>query len=458
MYFNDTVCAVATPAGTGGVAIVRISGSKAKFIAEKICGIAIEKPRHAYYCKNVASLDDVLLTYFKAPNSYTGEDVVEISCHASTYITSRLLELCVDSGARIARAGEFTERAFLNGRMDLAQAEAVADLIASENAASHHLALQQLRGGLSNFLAYLREQLLHLASLLELELDFSEEDLEFANREELALLLEKIKEQAVSLCNSFILGNAIKEGVPVAIIGKPNAGKSTLLNALLHEEKALVSDIPGTTRDAIEDTIVIEGVKFRFIDTAGLRTATDEVERMGVERTYEKMQNASIWLYMFDVTSLSLEQALEEVTELKRISKSQNVKVFLVGNKCDLLGAAPTGGVASDVVEGIASDVIFISAKNADILELKKKLFEACGINNISQQQVILSNARHYEILQRIVRQTDEALNAISAGLPSDLLAQHIRVAISSVSEITGGEILPDNILANIFSKFCIGK
>jgi tRNA modification GTPase len=403
-------------------------------------------------------LDSVLLTYFKAPHSYTGEDVVEISCHASPYIVRTILSLCLAAGGRMARAGEFTERAFLNGKLDLSQAEAVADVIASENSAAHRLAMVGLRGGVSNEIAYLRSGLLDLTSLLELELDFGEENVEFASRSELQELLEKIASRAFALRSSFALGNAIKEGISVAIIGKPNAGKSTLLNSLFGDEKALVSEIAGTTRDAIEDTIVIHGIKFRFIDTAGLRVSDDIVERMGVERTLLKMQQAFIWLYVFDVTEMSFEQAQSEVMTLK---PSADVKIIFIGNKTDILHQRPCSRLHPQSLPPLpqshSDNAIYLSARNSELSELHKALIELSGAGTLSENQIILTNARHYDILGNVLKDLEQLRTDLNNKLSADLLSQQLRSILNHLGEITG-EITTDNILSNIFGKFCIGK
>jgi tRNA modification GTPase len=464
---DDVICAVATPSGIGGVSIVRLSGREALSVVGSVVEKPLLLPRYAYYreIRNAdgSLLDNVLLTYFKAPHSYTGEDIVEISCHASPYIVRTILSLCLASGARIARAGEFTERAFLNGKLDLSQAEAVADVIASENAASHFLAMQQFRGGVSSEIALLRSGLLDLTSLLELELDFGEEDVEFASRNELHALLEKIASRASALRNSFALGNAIKEGVPVAIIGKPNAGKSTLLNALLGDEKALVSEIPGTTRDAIEDTIVLDNVKFRFIDTAGLRVSNDIVERMGVERTLSKMKRAFIWLYVFDITEMSFEQAYSEVAALK---PPADVKIIFVGNKTDIVpdmkrsqysnSQQPDNSQQSNNSPQ-SNNLIYISARSGELTELRTALIELSGTSALSEQQIILTNARHYDILGKVLDGLTQLRTDLKNKLSADLLSQQLRTIINYLGEITG-QITTDNILANIFNKFCIGK
>ncbi|MDR0618331.1 MAG: tRNA uridine-5-carboxymethylaminomethyl(34) synthesis GTPase MnmE [Bacteroidales bacterium] len=476
-FFEDTICAAATPAGAGGIAVIRISGTVALDVADRITDVSAVStvpqssfvPRRVYYKEVYNSdgslLDNVLLTYFKTPYSYTGEDVVEISCHASPYIVRTILSLCLAAGARIARAGEFTQRAFLNGKLDLSQAEAVADVIASENAASHRLAIMGLRGGVSAEISMLRSELLNLTSLLELELDFGEEDVEFASRSELRKLLEKIALHANTLRNSFALGNAIKEGIPVAIIGKPNAGKSTLLNALLGDEKALVSEVAGTTRDAIEDTVIINGIKFRFIDTAGLRNSDDIVERMGVERTLSKMRQASIWLYVFDITDISLEQAYSEVAALKPNVDAASAdaasvpQVIFIGNKIDKLSEQQLSVLHNNSLMPASNNIFLsaISAQSSQLDCLREALIELSGANAVSQNQVILTNARHYEILGKVMDGLSQIKTEIESGLSADLLSQQLRTVLDCLGEITG-QITTDDVLANIFSRFCIGK
>lgn len=445
-------------------------------------------------------LDEGVVTLFRAPHSYTGEDVVELSCHASPYIVRRLLSVLTAAGARMAEPGEFTKRAFLNGRMDLSQAEAVADLIAAENKASHDLAWRQLRGGVSNEMAALRARLVEFASLVELELDFSEEDVEFADRSALRALLDEISARVAALRRSFATGLALKEGVPVVLIGRPNAGKSTLLNRLLHEEKALVSEIPGTTRDTIEDVWEWEGVRYRFIDTAGLRESTDPLELAGMARTKEKMRRSRLWLYLFDASDMSAEAARAEAFRWYQDVMggagaadgsgeagaagsfpsasvgspemgSPEVQILLVGNKCDKLTASSlekaVGGEAgvagasamvgqSDVAGGIL-DLLYLSAKTGQGLdELESRIKARCGLR-LSENETILTNARHAEVLGRLAETLDRILSGLTANLSGDLLAQDIREALRYIGEITG-EVHPDELLGTIFSRFCIGK
>ena len=423
---EDTICAPATPAGKGGVSIVRVSGPQALAAAVAIGGKAVSAM--ASHTLRLAGLkdaegliDQAVVSYYKAPHSYTGEDVVEFSVHGSPYIVQRLMQALFALGVRLAEAGEFTKRAFLNGRMDLSQAEAVADLISGETKAAHDLALRQLRGGFSSEIETLRLKLLEFASLVELELDFGEEDVEFADRSQLRALLKELGLKVDSMRASFRLGNAIKEGIPVAIIGKPNAGKSTLINALLHEERALVSDVPGTTRDTIEEVWYIGGMKFRFIDTAGLRQSEDKVEQMGIERTLQKMRQARVWLYMFDASTMSLETARAEV---------------------------------GTYVEKVFGNEALVDEVGLDLLEdALRALIPVMPDENV----LILSNARHYEALGLVQEDLRKVETGLDSGLPGDLLAMDIRSAIDHLGLITG-KILADDILGTVFSKFCIGK
>ncbi len=395
-------------------------------------------------------IDDVVLTVFKGPNSFTGENIVEIACHGSQYIQEQLLHLLVKEGARLATAGEFTFRAFLNGKFDLTQAEAVADLISSHSATSHHVAMQQMRGGFSGKIKVLRDNLINFASLVELELDFSEEDVEFASRTELSKNIVSMQNVIDKLIRSFELGNVIKNGVPVCIAGKPNAGKSTLLNGLLDEDRAIVSDIPGTTRDTIEDEIVIEGVRFRFIDTAGLRKTTDSIESQGVARTYETMKKASVVIYLFDVHELTSTELQKELDELKAHTQAE---IIVVGNKIDKEDIAYTKKEFAHF-----KDILFISAKEKlNLEELKVKLIDLFDEKSNNIPETIITNARHAEALQH----TYNALTRVKAGLDKklsgELLASDIRDALHHLGLITG-EVSTDDLLQSIFSRFCIGK
>jgi len=462
---SDTICALATPPGSSAIAVLRVSGEDcfkiaAKVFAAKKKGFDIQKAdTHTLHYGTISGkeslVDDVLLSVFKQPHSYTGEDAVEISCHGSAFIVQQILALLLDTGCRMAQPGEFTLRAFLNGKLDLSQAEGVGDLIAANSKASHKLALDQMRGGFSKMISGLREQLMQFASLIELELDFSEEDVEFADRNALKKLLEEIRSEVQQLHDSFAEGNVMKSGVPVAIIGKPNVGKSTLLNAILNEEKAIVSEIPGTTRDAIEDTIVIKGLAFRFIDTAGLRETGDRIETLGIERTYEKIRQARIILYLFDITSTDCMEVKESMEEFKRQLGEEGMKdkhFILIANKIDRLMETPRH--FRNMVE---FECIFVSAKRKEnISMIAESLLKAISADQ-AEEGVIVSNARHHEALSAVL----EALHDIDEGfkkdIPSDLIAIDIRKALYHLGEITG-EISNDDLLGNIFSRFCVGK
>lgn len=458
---EDTIAALATAHGTAAIAVVRLSGSKALAICSSVFRDKKGKlkdlsalPSHTVHFGIIGEqdivLDEVLVTIFRNPKSFTGEDVVEISCHGSVFIQQQLLQLLVRRGARLARPGEFTLRAFLNGKFDLSQAEAVADLIASQSAASHQVAMSQMRGGFSSRIGMLREHLLNFASLIELELDFSEEDVEFANRDDLKKLLYTIQRLVQRLVDSFEIGNVIKNGIPVAIVGKPNAGKSTLLNALLEEERAIVSEIPGTTRDTIEDEITIDGVLFRFIDTAGLRDTSDVIESIGVSRSIEKVKQSAIVIYLFDVremTSRELKMALDELN-----AHLNGAQLLILGNKID------KNDIAEVQREFASFDILYISAKEKLFIDdLKAKLVSLFDSRTVNVTETIVTNARHVEAL----RNTDNAIRRTIEGLqnniPGDLLAQDIRQALHYLGEITG-EITTDDLLGNIFGKFCIGK
>ena len=453
---NDTICALATPAG-GAIAVIRISGPQALEILSHI--YLPNSSRKSQFLANTIHygtiqnttgdiIDDVLVSIFRAPHSYTGEDSVEISCHGSRYIISKLLELLILNGCRQALPGEYTQRAYLNGKMDLSQAEAVADLIASTNAATHKMAMSQLRGNFSSELGILREQLLKMTSLLELELDFSDhEDLEFADRSELLELAKNIDNKIVRLSQSFEMGNAIKQGVPVAIIGKTNVGKSTLLNRLLHDDKAIVSSIHGTTRDVIEDTTIINGITFRFIDTAGIRYTTDEIERLGIERTYQKLSEAVIVLWVID--------EIPDEKEIKEIIKQTAGKsLIIIQNKVDKLP------IVSNSVADYKQPVLAISAKYGQGIEaLEDAIFKAANIPEISENDVIITSARHYEALIQAHETFLRVIDSLENNLSGDLIAEDLRLVLSQLSEITGkGIITPNEVLGNIFKNFCVGK
>lgn len=450
---EDTIVALATPAGTGAIAVMRLSGKNTFQILSKIFTSKdlSAQPSHTIHYGNITDgdiiVDEVLVSVFKAPNSYTKEDVVEVSCHGSEYITRRLLQLFLKHGARYAQAGEFTKRAFLNGRFDLARAEAVADVIAADSEASHMAAIHQMRGGFSNEIKLLREQLVHFASMVELELDFGEEDVEFADRNKLRELVQGIRRLTDELIQSFELGNVMKNGVPTVIAGKPNAGKSTLLNALLNEEKAIVSEIPGTTRDLIEDEIKLGGVTFRFIDTAGLRETVDKVEAIGIERTRQKMKQSSLIIYLFDVNTTTEKELKEDLAELRHVE----VPYVVVGNKID---ANSKSAKSFKNFDGI----VFISAAHKAGMEtLKDKLLEMVNLKSFKTGNVVVTNIRHYESLVNTREALDEVLQGLDSLVSGDFLAQDIRRSLHYLGEITG-EITTDDLLENIFSKFCIGK
>ncbi|MDR2917406.1 MAG: tRNA uridine-5-carboxymethylaminomethyl(34) synthesis GTPase MnmE [Tannerella sp.] len=462
MINDNTICAISTPPGIGGIAVIRVSGPDAFGICDKLFvaakpipeGTLADRPANTVVYGSIRRdgeiLDDVLVSVFRAPYSYTGEDTVEISCHGSFYIQQQLMQWLIESGAYQARPGEFTQRAFMNGKMDLSQAEAVADLISSTSSGMHRLAMNQMRGGFSDELKQLRAQLLDFVSLVELELDFSDhEELEFADRAELRVLAGKIRNKIKDLADSFAAGNAIKNGIPVAIIGKPNVGKSTLLNALLNEERAIVSDIPGTTRDTIEETLYIEGQLFRFIDTAGLRdTTSDRIEELGIRRSFEKAEKASVILYLFDLT----QEEPEELVPISQWLQKFNKPILMIGTKNDIARRSPihtSGNVQA----------IHISCKApADIERVKNYIVHIANVHKVTDNEVIVTNVRHYEALCRAGESIERVMEGLDNNLSGDLLAQDIRECLHFLGEITGGEIATDEILGNIFSKFCIGK
>lgn len=462
VYKGDTICAPATPNGSGAIAVIRLSGknslpialkhfkAKQKSLSEKT--IESHKLYFGEFVDGEQIIDEVLLSFFKAPHSYTAEDVIEISCHGSTYIQQLIIEIFLGEGIRMADAGEFTMRAFHNGRMDLSQAEGVADLIASQSKMAHHLALSQMRGGFSDKIKELRTELLNFTSLIELELDFAEEDVEFADRKKFLELIDKLKEELSSLINSFKLGNVIKKGIPVAIIGKPNAGKSTLLNALLNEERAIVSEIPGTTRDSIEDTIVIDGFTFRFIDTAGLRDSTDTIESIGIGRTYEKIEQASLILYVCDISHLNKVNVDEVINEFKTYIEDENKHFIFVANKIDHLDEAPP-----KLKELIDYDTVFVSAKRKENIHLLASTLVTKVKNMNFDDSIIVSNSRHYEALKNSLDSLLQVEEGFKNDVPTDLISIDIRQALHSLGTITG-EITNDEVLGNIFGKFCIGK
>lgn len=452
---EDTIVALATPQGVGAIAVIRLSGPQAIGLVNKVFyGKDLEKqPGHTIHFGTLRDgtkvIDEVLVSLFIAPKSFTKEDVVEISTHGSSYIVNQVIKLMIRQGARPARPGEFTQRAFLNGQFDLAQAEAVADLIHSDSEASHQAAMNQMRGGFSGEIAGLRTQLIHFASMIELELDFTEEDVEFASRDDLRVLVEKLLRVVENLISSFDLGNVIKNGVPTVIAGKPNAGKSTLLNALLNEEKAIVSEIAGTTRDFIEDEINIGGVIFRFIDTAGLRETTDTIEAMGVSRTKEKMKSASLILYLFDLGDTDMVEIHRDVNLLENLG----VPFLKVANKID-----KGKQQLINELNKVYPDTIFISAGQKENLDLlRKKILELVNLDKFKTGNTVVTNIRHYDSLTRTRESLLDVLGGLEQEVTNDFLAMDIRRSLHYLGEITG-EITTDDLLANIFSKFCIGK
>ena len=463
MIPQETIVALATPSGAGAIAIIRLSGAAAVTIAadvfQSVSGKDITKQKtHTIHLGHIVDngkvYDQVLLSIFKGPNSYTGENVIEISCHGSTFIQQQIIQLLLRRGAKMAQAGEFTFRAFLNGKLDLSQAEAVADLIASDNEASHQIAMQQMRGGFSNEIAKLREELLNFASLIELELDFAEEDVEFADRTQFHDLLERIEFVLKRLIDSFAVGNVIKNGIPVAIVGEPNVGKSTLLNALLNEERAIVSDIAGTTRDTIEDELVINGIGFRFIDTAGIRETQDHVESIGIQKTFEKIEQAQVVMFLVDSTELTMESLERLKVEVEKIKNKYPQKALLtIFNKKDKLEESLLQNLESQI-----ENSIFISAKQkVGIEELKNELMSFVNTGALRNNETIVTNTRHYDSLLKALEEIQKVKWGLDSGISSDLMAIDIRSALYFFGEITG-EVTNDELLGNIFANFCIGK
>ena len=476
---SDTIVALATPPGLGAIAVIRLSGPEAIGLADDIFrGKKLaDQPGHtAHFGKIEATdgriLDEVLITLFKNPHSYTGEDTVEISCHGSPYIQQEIIQLCLKKGARAAEPGEFTLRAFLNGKMDLNQAEAVADLIASESELAHSVALRQLRGGFKSDIARLREELIHFASLVELELDFSEEDVEFADRTQLKQLVEKIRAYLQALLHSFQLGNALKTGVNTVIAGRPNAGKSTLLNALLNEDRAIVSEIAGTTRDTIEEVLNISGIQFRLIDTAGIREAQDQIEAIGVEKTMEKVRQASVLLYIWDVSALTLNEVHDDLSKLS----APGTQLMVVCNKMDRNPYFQPGWLvdpqspdifpylldetrpAENTIGLMEDQIVTLSAKNGQNIEyLKEKLYQTVAGGDVSLENTVVTNARHFDALRRADASLAQVLEGLETGVTGDFIAQDIRHTLAYLGEITG-EIGVEDLLGNIFGKFCVGK
>ena len=459
---NDTIIALATSSGIGAIAVIRLSGENSikivnrffssKFGSKDLMNVKSHTVHLGNIIENNTIIDEVLVTVFKDPNSYTGENVIEISCHGSVYIQQEILQLFLKNDVRHADPGEFTLRAFLNGKMDLSQAEAVADLIASDSKASHQIALQQMRGGFSSEIALLREQLLNFASLIELELDFAEDDVEFADRKQFQELISKISNVLKRLIDSFALGNVFKNGIPIAIVGEPNVGKSTLLNALLNEEKAIVSEIPGTTRDAIEDEIIIDGVAFRFIDTAGIRDTKDVIESIGIQKTFENIGKAQLVLHLTEAPSTSgIFPKGEEMNILK--NKYPGKKILTIINKVDLLTEKEIS-----ILNTNYSNLLFLSAKNKTGIDgLLKNLTDLVNIGALSNNETIVSNSRHFEALNKALHSLQEVQKGLDNNISSDLFAIDIRQALYHLGEITGA-ITTEDLLGNIFANFCIGK
>lgn len=468
LNIEDTICAPATVPGTGAIAIIRMSGKDSFRIADKVVsckGSTISETEGYKLRYGVAleadgtDLDTVLVSVFRSPHSYTGEDSVEISCHSSKYVVERLLQRLVDSGARMAGPGEFTQRAFVNGKMDLAQAEAVADVISSQNAAAHRVAYSQLKGGFSKELKTLRDELLKMTSLLELELDFSEEDVEFASRRELSALLDGALRHIHSLTDSFRYGNALRNGVPVAIVGAVNAGKSTLLNALVGDDRAIVSDIAGTTRDTVEETMTIDGILFRFIDTAGLRTTQDEVEKIGISRSYKKMSEAEIVLALLDVT-VPEEENEHSISDIVNNLDVKSQKLIVLLNKVDVLGSNINVSLLNNTVSSPDEKVIklYISAKTGFGLDtLRTLLSDSQKTATLDSGQTIVTNLRHYQSLMSAAASLEKVRSSLATSQTPDLLSEDLRQALHHLSSILG-EVTPDEVLGNIFERFCVGK
>ena len=466
MIQNDAIVALATPSGAGAISIIRVSGQDAIQIGASVFKSIKNKDltqqkTHTLHLGHIIdegkTLDEVLVSIFKGPNSYTGENTIEISCHGSTYIQQQIIQLLLRKGCRMADAGEFTLRAFLNGKLDLSQAEAVADLISSDNEASHQIAMQQMRGGFSNEIAKLREELLNFASLIELELDFAEEDVEFADRTQFHELLNRIEFVLKRLIDSFAVGNVIKNGIPVAIVGEPNVGKSTLLNALLNEERAIVSDIAGTTRDTVEDELNIGGIGFRFIDTAGIRETKDVVESIGIQKTFEKIEQAQVVLYLFESLKFKVSGS-EYITEIEKVKNKYPLKpLVIVINKSDLISAEETQSLLQQL-ETLNLKQILISAKQkTGIDELKNTLLSFVNTGALRNNETIVTNTRHYDSLLKALDEIQKVKFGLESNLSSDLMALDIKEALYHFGLITG-QVTNDELLGNIFANFCIGK
>ena len=467
MIQNDTIVALASPSGAGAIAVIRVSGSDAIMVSNSIfnsvSGKDITKQKtHTLHLGHIVDgtkvIDQVLLSIFKGPNSYTGENTIEISCHGSTYIQQQIIQLLLRKGCRMANAGEFTLRSFLNGKMDLSQAEAVADLISSDNEASHQIAMQQMRGGFSNEIKELRQELLNFASLIELELDFAEEDVAFADRTQFRELLNRIEFVLKRLIDSFAVGNVIKNGIPVAIVGEPNVGKSTLLNALLNEERAIVSEIAGTTRDTIEDELVIGGIGFRFIDTAGIRETADVIESLGIRKTFEKIEQAQVVLYLSPLTpkggTLNAENIKQVQVEIEKIKNQFPLKpLIIIGNKKDLYSEEQIRELQSEI-----PTILLLSAKeNVGVDKLKNQLLSFVNTGALRNNETIVTNTRHYDSLLKALDEIQKVNYGLQTNISSDLMAIDIREALYHFGMITG-EVTNDELLGNIFANFCIGK
>ena len=486
MIHQDTIVALATASGAGAIAVIRLSGKQAIAIASEAFQsvtsnkVLAKQKSHTIHLGHIMdgqrTIDEVLVSLFKGPNSYTGEDVIEVSCHGSPYIQQELIQLFLRKGCRMADAGEFTLRAFLNGKLDLSQAEAVADLIASDSEASHQLAMQQMRGGFSTEIKKLRDELMNFASLIELELDFAEEDVEFANRDQFKDLIGRIQLVLKRLIDSFAVGNVIKNGIPVAIVGEPNVGKSTLLNALLNEERAIVSDIAGTTRDTIEDELVINGIGFRFIDTAGIRETKDVVESIGIQKTFEKIEQAQVILYLLDTATLAGDEnkVKQLIVEIKKLqNKFPQTPLVVVANKIDQLAEEETTKLLNDLAvisnsatseeqshigENAYTTLLPLAAKpGIGVEELKEKLVSFVNTGALRNNETIVTNTRHYDALLKALEEINKVQDGLDMGLSGDLMAIDIRQALYHFGEITG-EITSDDLLGNIFANFCIGK
>ena len=445
---SDNICAISSPSGTGGIALLRISGNKSIDLVNKIFSKNISKAKgyslhFGTILNNNETIDEVLVSIFRGLNSFTGEDTVEISCHGSQFIQNKILQLLIHNGCRMAQPGEFSQRAFYNGKMDLSQTEAIADLIHAQSESSHKMAMNQMKGGFTKELNQLRASLIEFASLVELELDFSEEDVEFADRTQLKSLIDKLSIHLNDLIESFKYGNAIKNGVQTALIGMPNAGKSTLLNGLLNENRAIVSDIPGTTRDTIEETLTIDGILYRFVDTAGIRNASDSIEKIGVEKTYEKIKSSSIVIYLYDVSNNNQEDAKKQLKELDNLG----IPILKIANKADQSTNSPIN----------SNDLVISALNKKDVQKLKEKLSNVFSEIKPDYEGTIVSNARHFEALSNALNDIKKCEEGLQNQISGDLLAMDIRQALYHLGTITG-EITNDELLGNIFANFCIGK